>query len=163
VVDDRARAEFEELYRHAYPRVVAQVTLLTGSRAAAEDAVQEAFARAWNRWGRLAGYDQPQAWVRRVAMNLAVSRWRSLRREQLLAAPASYAASPIDRAADWVDLQAALLRLPVRQRRAVVLSAVVGLSTDEIAAEMSVAPATVRSWLSRTRRAVADPIEEVGS
>ena len=61
MVDDRARAEFEELYRHAYPRLVAAVTLLTGSRAVAEDAVQEAFARAWNRWDRLASYDQPQA------------------------------------------------------------------------------------------------------
>jgi hypothetical protein len=94
VVDDRARAEFEELYRHAYPRVVAQVTLLTGSRAAAEDAVQEAFARAWNRWGRLAGFDQPQAWVRRVAMNVAVSRWRSLRRQDHPAAPRRRCRSP---------------------------------------------------------------------
>jgi RNA polymerase sigma-70 factor, ECF subfamily len=163
VVDDRARAEFEELYRHAYPLVVAAVTLLTGSRTIAEDAVQEAFARAWNRWERLAGYDAPLAWVRRVAMNIAVSRWRSLRREHRLTVPASEGAARLDRAADWVDLQAALLRLPTRQRRAVVLSAVVGLSTDEIAAEMSVAPATVRSWLSRTRRALADPIDEVGS
>jgi RNA polymerase sigma-70 factor (ECF subfamily) len=62
------------------PRLVGRLTVMTGSRE--EDAVQEAFARASTRWARLRDYDMPEAWVHRVALNLATSGLRRTRRQR---------------------------------------------------------------------------------
>jgi len=67
----RSGDDFEDFYQANYPRLVGQLTVVTGSLEDAEDAVQEAFARASTRWARLRAYDVPEAWVRRVALNLA--------------------------------------------------------------------------------------------
>jgi RNA polymerase sigma-70 factor (ECF subfamily) len=72
--------DFQDFYQASYPRLVGQLTVLTGSLEDAEDAVQEAFARASIRWGRLRAYEAPEAWVRRVALNLASSGRRRTRR-----------------------------------------------------------------------------------
>ena len=55
--------DFGAFYRASYPRLVGQLTVMTGSLEDAEDAVQEAFARASTRWPRLRDYDLPEAWV----------------------------------------------------------------------------------------------------
>ena len=144
---------FAHLYSASYPPLVAQLTLLTGSRATAEDLAQEAFARAWSRRRVLAQYDDPAAWVRRVAYNLAVSQFRSMRRAIRLRARTVAVNDGGEPSPDWLDLRASLLKLPKRQRQALVLAAVVGLKNDEIAAEMGVSANTVRSWLHRSRQA----------
>ena len=64
--------QFEEFYRASYGRTVALVAAITGSRHEAEDVAQEAYARALARWSRLRGYDLPEAWVRKVALRLAI-------------------------------------------------------------------------------------------
>lgn len=64
----------------AYARLVGQLFSVTGSLEQAEDVVQEAFIRALDRWPRIQAYDVPVLWVRRVAINLAVSEIRRLRR-----------------------------------------------------------------------------------
>jgi RNA polymerase sigma-70 factor (ECF subfamily) len=64
-----------------YPRIVGAVALVAGSRAAAEDAVQEALARAWERAERGERIDSLPAWVTRVAVNLSRSGFRRLRAE----------------------------------------------------------------------------------
>jgi len=66
-----AERDFGEFYAGNYGRLVIQVYAVTGNLADAEDAVQEAFARASVRWGRVGGYNSPEGWVRRVALNLA--------------------------------------------------------------------------------------------
>jgi RNA polymerase sigma-70 factor (ECF subfamily) len=53
------KCDFDEFYRDAYARLVGQVFVLTGDLGAAQDAVQEAFVRAWSRWDRVSGYDAP--------------------------------------------------------------------------------------------------------
>ena len=75
--DDSAFATF---YATSYPRLVGQVFAVTGDLADAEDAVQEAFVRASARWGKGCRYDHPEAWVRRVAINLALTMRRRRRR-----------------------------------------------------------------------------------
>src|SRR6266511_2866664 len=65
----------------AYPKLVAGLTFVCGSRAAAEDAAQEALARCWERSSRGDAIDSPQAWMTTVALNLARSRWRRMRAE----------------------------------------------------------------------------------
>ncbi|MGW8880352.1 sigma factor [Streptomyces mirabilis] len=71
---------FEEFHQSAYARLVGQLFSVTGSLEQAEDVVQEAFIRALDRWPRIQAYDVPELWVRRVAINLAVSEIRRLRR-----------------------------------------------------------------------------------
>ena len=70
---------FDEFYRGSRQRLLGFVYVLTGDLAEAQDAVQEAYVRAWQRWSTVGGYDDPEAWVRVVATRIAVSRWRSLR------------------------------------------------------------------------------------
>jgi RNA polymerase sigma-70 factor (ECF subfamily) len=64
---------FEQLYRSDYRRLVALAYGLSGSRAAAEELVQEAFLAAHRRWNEISTYDEPTAWLRRVVVNRSVS------------------------------------------------------------------------------------------
>jgi RNA polymerase sigma-70 factor, ECF subfamily len=72
--------DFDELYRAHGGRLVVQLFAYTQDLALAEDLVQEAYCRAPMRWSRIAGYEDPVGWVRRVAWNLAASNWRRSRR-----------------------------------------------------------------------------------
>ena len=73
------RGSFDEFYAGAVGPLVGQLFPVTGDLHEAEEVVQEAFTRAAARWSRLRDYDVPEAWVRRVAMNLVADRARSLR------------------------------------------------------------------------------------
>lgn len=152
-----AASQFAEFYSHSYRRLVAELTLVVGSRAEAEDVAQDTFARAWLRWSRLHNFEQPHAWVRRVGYNAAIDRLRAhhrfLKFRHRLAQPETQAGV----SADWVDLQAALGTLSPQQRAALVLTAVAGLTTDEAATHLDVPPATLRSWLHRARTTIAGP------
>ena len=79
----------EDLYASSQRRLVIQMAALTGDIAAAEDLVQEAFGRCVAKWAQVAGYDDPEAWVRSVAYNLARSRWRRLEEGGESAQPSS--------------------------------------------------------------------------
>ncbi|HEV2452024.1 MAG TPA: sigma factor [Streptosporangiaceae bacterium] len=63
---------FDAFYAASVRRVTGQLYLMTGSQTEADDSVQEAYARAWQRWGRVSGYDDPEAWVRTVAYRVSV-------------------------------------------------------------------------------------------
>ena len=71
---------FAVIYASSYRRLLGQLFAVTGDLAEAENVLQEAYARAFTRWSRVGGYDLPEAWVRRVALNLAAMAERSLRR-----------------------------------------------------------------------------------
>lgn len=139
---------FEQVYRSSYPTLVGQLFLLTTNRAEAEDVVQEAFARLWAKWRELHTYDNHEAWVRRVATNLAISRWRRHSRQ------INYQEPPFQQAVQnpsLSDLIHALRGVSVKHRQALLLHHVIGLSVAEVASEMSAKPGTVKSWLSRGR------------
>ena len=72
--------EFQQFYEASYGRTVAMLAAITGSRAESEDIAQEAYARALARWTLLRGYQLPDAWVRKVALRLAVDSGRRHRR-----------------------------------------------------------------------------------
>ena len=137
------------------------ITLPDADLAAAQDVVQEAFCRALARWKQLRGYDDPAAWVRRVAWNLATSRWRRARVANLHARRhrEEYVAEP---SPDRVALARALATLPVQQRRAVILHYLADLPINEIAQQEGVAEGTVKSWLHRGRAALAAQLAENG-
>jgi RNA polymerase sigma-70 factor (ECF subfamily) len=151
--------DFEEFYAAYFQSLTIQLFAYTSDMAAAQDVVQEAFCRALARWQKVAAFDDPAAWVRRVAWNLATSRWRRARtaaqfaqrhREEHIAAP-----SP-----DRVALARALGALPAQQRRAVILYYLADLSVSQIASQEGVASGTVKSWLHRGRAALAAQLTE---
>jgi RNA polymerase sigma-70 factor, ECF subfamily len=72
---------FEEFYTTTVGRLIGVLFPVTGDLHEAEEIVQEAYARASIRWARLRDYGSPEAWVRRVAMNLATDRGRRLQRQ----------------------------------------------------------------------------------
>jgi RNA polymerase sigma-70 factor (ECF subfamily) len=156
----RGDDDFEDFYQASYPRLVGQLTVMTGSLEDAEDAVQEAFARASTRWARLRAYDAPEAWVRRVALNLATSGLRRARRQLAalgrLGAVTAESAHLIDRLA----IQAGLRRLPLRQRQVLVLHYGADLPVEEVARQLRVPTGTVKSRLARARAALGAYMEE---
>jgi len=74
------RQGFDAFYAASYRRIVGQVFALLGDLHEAEDVTQDAFAKASFHWSRIAAYDQPEAWVRRVAFNEAYNSTRRARR-----------------------------------------------------------------------------------
>ncbi|GII24160.1 SigE family RNA polymerase sigma factor [Planosporangium mesophilum] len=151
--------DFDGFYAAHVRALTAQLYASTGDLAEAQDIVQEAFCRAWSRWPRLAEYEDPLAWVRRVSWNLAMSRWRRMRTAArfLAGQRPEYAEGP---SVDRVALVAALARLPVAQRRALILHYLAGLTTAELAQECGAAESTVRSWLHRGRTTLMTQLAE---
>jgi RNA polymerase sigma-70 factor (ECF subfamily) len=156
---------FAAFYASSYRRLLGQLFAVTGDLAEAENVLQEAYARAFVRWGRVGAYDLPEAWVRRVALNLAAMGERSLRRRARallrLGPPPQVPAL----SADAVDLRAALRALPLGQRQVIVLHHLVGLPVEEVAQTLRAPVGTVKSLLARGRRALAARLgeaEEVG-
>ncbi|SCF28369.1 SigE family RNA polymerase sigma factor [Micromonospora mirobrigensis] len=151
---------FDGFYRASRQRLYDCVYALTGNAAEAQDAVHEAYARAWQRWSTVGEYADPEAWVRTVARRVAVSRWRRARSAWTAHrrhGPPPDVPGPNP---DAVVLTEALARLPIAQRTAVVLHHLVGLPVAEVARETGVPEGTVKARLSRGRRALADLIEE---
>ncbi len=152
----RDNDDFDEFYASVFPRLVGQVFLITGDLHDAEDVVQEAMARASARWARLRGYDVPEAWVRRVAVNLAADLARRARRRMAaMTRLASIPAAVVELPAEDFELVAALGTLPLPQRQVVVLHHLAGMPVVEVATVLRVPAGTVKSRLKRARRALA--------
>jgi RNA polymerase sigma-70 factor (ECF subfamily) len=161
-----ADRDFDDCYASNYGRLVVQLYAVTGSLPDAEDAVQEAFARASVRWGRVGGYELPEAWVRRVALNLAFTGLRRARRvREVLTRADPPAAPPLPGAT--VELVEALGRLALPFRQVLVLHYLADLPVERVAGELGIAVGTAKSRLARARDALArqlvDGGEEVGS
>jgi len=151
--------EIRLFLRESYPRLLGAVALVTGDLATAEDAVQEALVRAWERSERGERIEVLERWVAAVAMNLSRSRLRRLRVERL-ARPRLVAAATTDGpSSDATDVRGSLAALPRRQREATVLRYYLDLSTAEIADLMKTSEGTVKSQLSKARAHLAHALE----
>ncbi|HET7279322.1 MAG TPA: RNA polymerase sigma factor [Dermatophilaceae bacterium] len=149
-----------DLYEGCYTRLVGVVSLAADSRAEAEECVQEAFIRLLREWPTVSQFDSPEAWTRRVALRLLSNRRRKARngiKALLRAGPARTTQEPTG---DSLDIRRALERLPLGQRQVVVLHYLVGLGVAEVAAELAIAPGTVKSRLSRARDALSPLLRE---
>lgn len=157
-VDEIAIREF---LHTGYPRLVAAVALVGGSRPAAEDAVQEALLRAWERSERGESIESLNAWVATVALNLARSALRRVVAERRARSRLARTVLPGETpTSDRVDVERALAGLPRRQREAVVCRYYLGMDTKEIAAVLKVHEGTVKSTLFRARAALARSLGE---
>lgn len=144
-----------EIYDASYRRLLRQLTGVTGSVAEAEDVLQEAFVRAIDHADRLRRADNPEAWLRTVAINLHRSRWRRLRRYAKLEPRLAQEAPPAPDSTERIALLAALRALPDVQREAIALHHLADLPVQEVAATLGVPVGTVKARLSRGRAALA--------
>jgi RNA polymerase sigma-70 factor (ECF subfamily) len=150
--------ELRRFLSEHYQRLVGAVALVTGDLASAEDAVQEAIVRAWERSERgdeIAALDR---WVAAVAMNVSRSRFRRMRVERLARPRLVYPGATEGPTGDRLDVVRALTALPRRQREVAVLRYFLDLSTSDIAAEMRTSEGTVKSQLSKARAHLADAL-----
>ncbi|WP_103256840.1 RNA polymerase sigma factor [Tabrizicola aquatica] len=153
------------LSRRITPRVLAYATrMLGGDRAEAEDVAQETMLRLWRiapDWRQ--GETKVTTWAYRVATNLCLDRHRARRRKAQTAlddAPDLASADPsaegrLVQADRMAALQSALGELPDRQRQAVVLRHIEGLTNPEIAAVMEIGVEAVESLTARGKRALS--------
>jgi RNA polymerase sigma-70 factor, ECF subfamily len=141
-----------------YPRLVAALTLISESRAAAEDSVQEALARAWERERRGEQIDSLPAWVTTVSLNLARSRLRRLRTERRAKGRLGEGELPrseLARTQDRIDVRRALRSIPRREREVTVLRYYLGMDVREISAMLGAPEGTTKSLLARARNSLA--------
>jgi RNA polymerase sigma-70 factor (ECF subfamily) len=152
--------EFDVFYASAFPRLVGQLFAMTGDHGEAQDVVQEAFVRAWDRRSDFLADEAPEAWIRTVATRLAVSRWRRARRWLELVRrtpPEAHTPGPGPEHAALVE---ALRQLPEAQRIAIVLHHLCDLSVEQVASETGAPVGTVKARLARGRAALAGHLGE---
>jgi RNA polymerase sigma-70 factor (ECF subfamily) len=154
--------EVAALYARTCRPLIGLLTSIGGSRSEAEEVAQDAYVKALQQWPTIRSYDDPDAWVRTVAVRLLISRHRratvatlGLRR---LAAQARQDEPELT--ADSVATATALRRLPVPQRAAVILHYVLDLPLHDVAEHLHLPVGTVKSRLSRARAALAPLLRE---
>jgi len=149
-------ADFDEFYRGTRQRLLTCVYLLTGDLAEAQDAVQEAFMKAWLRWDTISRYHDPEAWVRLVACRIATSRWRSSRSRAKAYERHGVLPHQPPPGTETLELVSAMRTLPEEQRIALALHYLVGLPVADVAEQTGAPVGTVKARLFRGRRALAD-------
>lgn len=158
-MSDDAGYSLEAFYAASYQRLVSVVGAVAQNKHDAEEAVQDAFARLVGQWPRVARYEDPEAWVRKIAFGHLSNRRRKAGRGALAFLRHGPAPDAPALNGDRVDLRRALAALPLAQRQAVVLQDL-GLSVDEIARQLSIPAGTVKSRLSRARATLAPLLRE---
>lgn len=156
---------FAEWYREAQPGLLESVLRVVNRRAVAEDALDEAFEKAFDRWDRVQSMRSPNGWVYRVAVNAARRQLsREVREGERLAFATATAPAPPPGGEAWL----VVATLPVRQRTAVVLRHVGGMTEAEVADAMGVTRSTVSSTLASAyttlgRLLAEPPIKDVST
>ena len=154
-----AEAEFTAFFRAEYAKVVRTVTVVVGDRAVAEEIAQDAFIQLLDHWAKVCRYERPDAWVRRVAIRMAsrAGRRDRLRRVlEIVSAPDEVVREPVE-----VDsaVYAAVRRLPLGQRTAVVLYYLEDRPVAEVADLMACSASTARVHLHKARRRLAELLD----
>ena len=143
--------DFEEFYRSTFPSMVVLAVAVTAQRAGAEDIVQDAMVDAHRRWDRLAVYDSPRAWVRRVVVQRSMKTLR--KRSNELDAVRRSARAEVEPPQPGFDplLRQALMALPDQQRAVIALHYLEDMSVADAARVLGVSDGTVKTQLVRGR------------
>lgn len=146
---------FDALYRDSFPVVVRSVRWVVSDAEVAREIAQDAFVAALVHWRKVSRYDNPGAWVRRVAIRQAV---RSARRTRTM--PAFAAGEGIPDRDGVLDVRAAVASLPPAQRAAVVLRYMHDLPVSDVARTLGCSDGTAKTHLFRARKALASRLSE---
>lgn len=155
--DSRDR-DYSHLFDAEFGLVRRTVYVMTGNTAVAEDITQDAFVQLLLHWTKVSRYERPDAWVRRVAIRLAV---RHLKREGHRQQLESSLLPARDAAPADLDLHAAVRRLPPKQRAVLVLFYLEDRPMKEVAATLGMSESTGFVHLHRARRRLASLLGEV--
>jgi RNA polymerase sigma-70 factor, ECF subfamily len=154
--------QFEGFYRDQFSAVVAVAYALTRDHSTAEEIAQEAFLRALRGWKRVGSMDYPGAWVRRVVVNLALSRFRRLKTQTkalvLLHEEPPRTFDPDDVESFWQEVRS----LPTRQAQAIALRYVEDMAVADIALVLEVAEGTVKALLHQGRERLRRQLKSRG-
>lgn len=152
--------ELDEFYAVTYRRLVRVVTAVTGDPVEAEDAVMDAFVRLMGQWDKVSRYDDPEAFVRKIALGNVSNRRRKIRnglRAVLRHGPAGDVEPPTG---DRIDIHRAMGVLSRPQREVIVLTDL-GLDIESVARQLGIPLGTAKSRLARARAALAPQLREV--
>lgn len=144
--------ELIALYRGEYRQLVRLSASMLGSSSEAEEVVQDAIVALRQRWDQV---DAPKAYLRRSVVNGSIG----VLRRRPAAVRVGTSPSPAEAPRELVELRDLLLRLPERQRAAVVLRFVAGLDDEAIAHDLGVRRATVRSLVARALRSLRQELD----
>lgn len=153
-------ADFEMFFEQHHERLFRALWLLTRNHQEAEEVMQEAFLRLWERWDKVIDGPDPVAYLYRTAMNV----WRSRLRRAAVAARRVIHPIQVDAEIAEVEERDAVVRalapLPPRQRAAIVLMDVLDLSSEQAGNVLGIKPVTVRVLAARARETLAKEMGE---
>jgi RNA polymerase sigma-70 factor (ECF subfamily) len=152
---------FEEFFAEEHARLFGALCLVTGDRNEAEEVMQDAFLRLWERWERIRELDDRGAYLFRTAMNVFRNRYRRATlgaRKTLSLAPNEDAFATVE---DRDVVVRALRGLTRDQRAAVVLTGYVGLTSEEAGKMLGMRAGTVRTLATRARAAMREEAGEL--
>jgi RNA polymerase sigma-70 factor (ECF subfamily) len=153
-------AGFETFFHAHHDRLFRALTLMTGNRHEAEEVLQDAFLKLWERWDRVASLADPAGYLYRTSMNL----FRSRARRTAMAVRKAAGRVPPDDALRSVEerdvLVRALARVSPRQRAAIVLIDVLDMSSDDAGAALGVRAVTARVLASKARASLRRRLED---
>jgi len=151
---------FEEFFELQHARLFGALSVMTGDRFEAEEVMQDAFLKVWERWDRVSAMDEPVGFLYRTAMNLYRKRLRRAGVAMRKAVNLARQDDALD-AVETRDEAARLLRtLTPREREAIVLTAYLGYSTEEAGKLLGIKANTVRVLTMRARDSLRRTVEE---
>jgi RNA polymerase sigma-70 factor, ECF subfamily len=149
---------FESFVERNHARLFGALCLLTEDRHEAEEIAQEAFVRILERWERVRDVDDPTGYLFRTAMNVFRKRYR----RALLAMRRMVALAPRDDGFERIEARDVVVRavatLPTDQRAALIVTSLLGYSSDEAARILGIRSSTVRTRATRARAALREAI-----
>ena len=154
---DEDQLEYEWLFRTAYPQVVRTVFVIVHDRGRAEEISQDAFVQLLGHWKTVSQYERPEAWVRRVAVRLAI---RQAHRENVRGILERRVTGPSEEPLPDIDLARAVAVLAPMQRAAIVLFYLEDRPIKEISHILQVSESTVKQHLYRARSRLAVELSE---
>ncbi len=154
-----ALVDFDTVFRREFAAITRTTYLIVHDWAVAEEIAQDAFLQLFRKWPRVSRYDRPGAWVRRVALRMAVKAARREQRRDGLERSAAEAPAGQPTGVDD-DITRAVGQLPGAQRAAVVLFYFEDRPVLEVADLLGCSPATAKVHLHRGRLRLADLLGE---
>jgi RNA polymerase sigma-70 factor, ECF subfamily len=142
---------FEAFFDAEHRKLFGTLSVVTGDLGEAEEIMQEAFIRVWERWERVGSHPDPAGYLFRTAFNVQRNRYRravTAARRVVVPIPARDAFALVD---EQASLAVVLRTLTTRQRTAIVLTEMIGYDSEEAGRLMGIRPSTVRVLASKAR------------